>query len=1216
MRKQISIGIFAALVIAGGVLGYQRWSEAKADEIRQKAEAENMARAKAESARLEIADLALESSLPMGYQRPGSSWQTNEKTFFQKMFLAGKYDVLVFPLQIQQWGFDAATRSLMAAQLAAAIAQTQAGAVADPYLVARAMGDGQRQLSMEELYNVASSVGAKRFVWGYVGHDRKGKMVVTLMVHDALKDVGPTAWTPAKEHKFTGIPFGEEGAPLEAYRKLLPKMVGSMGFDPAALSNPRPESRLKLSSLPDSPLKLISKDDEAARDAYTYLLFSALTPDHVSRAKSRYAEKAFLALDRMSPESPEYRVLQARAYMAMGYRVAAIKALGTPQTDEEIGLLAAFNGNLTDLRAMVGKERHPLKRLLLKFHEVEISRHYDLTNSNRILEELKSFDIPGQIWPFLVARAVTDGDAWVQHENLHVKMLLDFELPVKGNSLEDIMRAGQTVGDPAKLQVTVDLSVFHHGRQFLESEAAKWCCTSMAGQPGVADYLELLQAIGHDNLMRRIRFFSSVQGSDQRALQYADTLDAVYKGNPYYMLERSRVESRLSRVTSGPEKEVLLKSAYVNAFNAMYLEQGQSRVSNEAQEQFNSLGRNDFGQFNNFYYTDIPFKPYFWTWADGGSPQVIGANINAALNNAAWHIEIVPRLMGHYRLGGDEAAVKKLLQSIDGRFEGSPQRNELLAHEELRVGNLKAAEEYYRKNITLIPGYWASYSDLGKMLFESGSVREASRLFSSYPGFKKNSGENRVLIANLAFEVGSHFYWSGHFDLAQPFYSLSEAQQAGAGGDMTSALRLKLLNGDIAGALLGAYQKARRYNDSYSYRDYLGILHASGYSKDAWAGFSALIREIPKPHMWETALVGHHMAGASEDEVVQWLRQESNQKTAERTNTAARYLVRFATTDRTPSAGLSAIVESIDAPVWRLEGVSSWVVRPSEDGSTGTILGPDLNGQQSMLPLGVFASSKKQRVKPHLAYFAEAYRAIKNGDYLAARKVFDEAEKLYDMTMYADYMLPYYAFAAAKSGDTATVEALLQRIKPERQKFDFHLASAVLAALKGKTDDAMHALSLARYRRPYTEGRPLLTQFTYGDVCELLAKNTGNAKILALAVDWARQSQRSEPWQSWGYAVEAMLTTNAADRKRAIAMLHYLDSKSERLATFRKQEINEAVAMYSKSNIFLRKPLQQLPGMLPTSTSGDSDVHRQEAIVLPDVDLYVDNRKSLGSEML
>src|SRR6202011_2833181 len=139
--------------------------------------------------------------------------------------------------------------------------------------------------------------------------------------------------------------------------------------------------------------------------AYTFLLFSALTPAYIERTKERFAEKALLALARMSKESPEYPVLRARAYMVMGFRPAAIKVLGTPRTDEEKELLAVLNGNLPEVRASASREKNHFKRLLEKLDANDIAWRYGVIDSEQSLGEVKALELPGQIWPFLATRA-------------------------------------------------------------------------------------------------------------------------------------------------------------------------------------------------------------------------------------------------------------------------------------------------------------------------------------------------------------------------------------------------------------------------------------------------------------------------------------------------------------------------------------------------------------------------------------------------------------------------------------------------------------------------------------------------------------------------------------------------------------------------------------------------------------------------------------------
>ncbi|MDP3228419.1 MAG: hypothetical protein Q8N13_10645 [Acidovorax sp.] len=1101
-------------------------------------------------------DHAMARFVPSRYSRPASDWQDKEKAFYGKVLSNGKFDVLVVPFQVGGWAVDRATRSIMTAELAASLAQSQKVKIPDPYLVAKALGEGQRQLKQEDIYKLADAMGAKRIVRGYVGHDRKGKMAIAILIQDYSGTArNGAAWAgPVATKKFENISFDDDVPAIQAYESVLPEILRSVGADPASPLFEQKEGKLALDVLPPSPFSLAASTGNPAQDAYAFLLYSALTPTNLEKAREIFAEKAYLALLGLSPASPDYRALRARIYMTLGLRMAAIKVLELPQTEEERAVLAALNGNLPEVRAMAAREKNPLKKLIQKLDENRIAAAYGVITPQQSMAQVAALKLPGKIWPFIANRAFTDWDAWSQYDNASLKVLLDYELPVKGFSLEDMVQKPSSLGDPDKIRAIANLSVFHHGREFVDADAARWCCEFMVNRPRPLDYLELLQGVGHDNLMRYIKFLSQVQGASSKALGFANSIDATYKGYPYYALERSKVEARLAAQGAGTEKDALNKAFHENAFNAYYWEQGQSLVANSAHEHFGADGGQYFGHSDNLYYADIPYRPYYWTWADGGNLQTQVDNNNAALKNATWEIGTVSRLVGQYRqFFPDEGRVTDLLKSVAGRFMGSPQRNTLFATEAIAQGDSRTAEAYLRDNIKNSPGYWNSYETLGRLLLESGDVNAAAKVFHSYEGFKKGSEENRVGIANYAFQAGSYFYWSGHFDLAKPLYQISASQRSGAASEITSNARLKLLAGDIQGATLGTLQRAQRYQESYAYRDYLGLLHASGHSKEAWDGFKMLVKESEAPHIWESALAGHHMSGLSEAEVVAWAQQGELKSTGPAKNAAAIYLVRFATTDRTPTSSLSPVIDAMDQQWWKVPQYPM-VIHSSH---------PILNN-----------SPEKRRVKSVHAYFVEAYRAIKLKDFAAAKSIFDEAAAIYDFSDQSVYLpyspyLPYYAYAAAKVRDTSGVEKILNDFKKNDQRFDYYLTKAILASASGKNEEALQSLQYARYRRPHTEKRPLLTQHTFGEIAGLTAELTGSSKITALALDWARKSQKFEPWQSWPYALETRLVKNPAERRRAVAMVAYLDPKSESLSILDKAEIDAAVETSGKSNPLL-----------------------------------------------
>ena len=1158
----IALGI--AGVIGGGVWYFEQAREK--EEAAARAQAQAAAEAAKKNAFETFGDRGLTGAIPAGYRLPGSDWRAAEKAFYSKILAAGRFDVLVMPVMPREYAFDRATRSLLTAQLATAIERAQKAKVADPFILTRALGEGERQLDLDAAYRLADEVGAKRVVWTFIGHDRKGKMAVLIQSQDRPDGKSrSTRWaSPVKKADFRNLTLAAETSPMDIFEALLPEAIKIIGGDPTALSGAMPVSRHDLAELPDSPLNMSEGEDNPARDAYTFLLLARLVPSYVEIARERFIGKAFLATTRMSKDSPEWRALRARAYLGLGYRPAALKVLDGAQTEEERTLLALLNGNLPAMSA-APRETNPLKDVLQRLEINAVAWDYGVTTQKQAIDEAKAMRLPGMVWPYLTGRALTERDGWSQYGNEQLKLLLDVEFPIQGYTLEDLVRGSLAAGDTAKVQALVDTSVFNHGRKVTEAAAAQWCCRSSLARPDQSDYMELLQSIGHDNLIRKIRFLSETQGRPDAAMSYARSIEAVYGGYPYYTLERARVEKRLSSLASGAAVEGLANAAYQDAASAMLWEQTQSRVSGRAFSLVAELRPASPSFRDNPYATDVPYHPAYPT--EGGHAQV-RANAQAALANSTSIIDPAWQLLSFAITPAtpDQEALDGLLKLMEGRFIGSPQRSGILATIEAKRGDLKSAAAHYRDSIQAAPAYWESYHALGQILFSSGEVAEAAKVFQSYPGFKSGADANRVAIANHAQEAGSIFYWSGHFDVARPFYEIAASQNTGAAAEIASASRLKLLGGDYVAALGGALQRAQRYNDAYAYRDYLGMLHAMGHSADAWPAFMVLVPQLRTPQIWETALVGHKIAGASETEVAQWAKQGEFKDLGKLRSMAAAYLLRFATTDRVPSKELPAILDELDYPT--SVGNQGFVLRKTPAFPTGLITGkPGAAAVATTTP----APPGGTRVRSDLAYFAEGYRGVKSGDFAGARAAFDEAATFYDMReVTASYMLPYRALAAAKTGDTASVEALMAQFSEADKGFDYQLARAAIAAIGGNADEALAALDLARYRRPFTEDRPLLTQYTYGDVCELLAQLTGNSRIRQLALTWARNNQAVEPWHGWSYAMEARLTKDSRGRQRAIAMLRYLDPKSERLAEFGKGEVEAAAKAWA--NPFRQPP--------------------------------------------
>jgi len=1185
----MKVRILLLLLLAGAlsVMGYQRYQMhlsdqriGRARELNQQQAEEFLRNAKAGHAGYESGyfDQSMIESVPTAYPRAAPEWIANEKRFYERILFGEHYDVLVAPLQVNGFGFDRASRSVMSAELTAAIAKAQPGKVPDAYLIAKVVGEGLRQFPQEALYRLAKAVGARRIIWGAVGTDPRGLM--TVMISSQFRPdgaVGDEKWsTPINTRAVINIPSDAEHPAIEAFAQRIPEMLKDIDINPANLNLQSQSGALDIKELPLTPLNLTTAEENPAREAYTFMLFSALTPAHIARTKERFAEKALLALTQLSPTAPEYRALRARAYLLMGYRAAAKSALGTPTSTEELEIQAVLDGNLPEVRAEAAKESNPMKRLIAQLDVNRIRADYDILTAAQSVDAVKALGLPGNVWPFLAARAFADGDSWSQFDNAALKAVLDQEFPLKGYGLEELLRGELSVGDTNKLRTVIDLSVFNHTQKYAEEHAAQYRDTP-SSRFSELDYAELLSALGHDNLIRRIDFLTNVQRMPAAAIEYAERIQSLYEGYPYFETLRSEAERMAADDAGGAEREGLMKLAYRDVFNALYWEQSQSSISARAlQDLFRSFHEQPYGPFDNFYYRDIPFHPLYPIWAGGGFATIVRANGLAALSNATSEFGAVLEVVGGDRAkSAGQPAMDAVMHEVQTRFLGSPQRAVFLADQYVQHGDPTAAAAVLREELALVPENGLAYVQLGKLMYQSAEPVEAAKIFLSYPGLRSDSSGNRVEVANIAYEMGGYFFGSGDFELAVPFYKIAASGGTGAASALGATMRLKLLDGDVDGALLSSLERAQRYHDSRAYRDYLGLLHATGHSKEAWAGFNTLVRELQAPYIWETVLVGHHVAGLTEAQVTEWARQDEYRSIGDRVSYAINYLARFATTDRVPSEKLASVITDLDRPTWQFDTGQRSVVRPGVDDKDMWVLGPaDAITASGVLPTGLLnGGGPKHRVRPALSYFVEGYRDLKLGQFQEAKRVFDEAAGLYDMAnVQSAYMLPYYALASAQAGsDVSGVEQILVRFNPTEQLLDYHLARAVLEAVAGKHSNALASLKLARYRRPNTEESAPLTQFTYADICENLFQITGNAEIRRAALDWARSREKAEPWQSWSYALEATLTLDSSDRQRAIAMTYYLDPNSAHLASFSKSEIEAAVRQFGSANIFLRK---------------------------------------------
>ena len=169
--------------------------------------------------------------------------------------------------------------------------------------------------------------------------------------------------------------------------------------------------------------------------------------------------------------------------------------------------------------------------------------------------------------------------------------------------------------------------------------------------------------------------------------------------------------------------------------------------------------------------------------------------------------------------------------------------------------------------------------------------------------------------------------------------------------------------------------------------------------------------------------------------------------------------------------------------------------------------------------------------------------------------------------------MPYFAFAAAKSGDTLNLRAFLDSLPESNRQFEFHLAQAYFVGLDNHADEAIEHLHAAFAVKPLTAETNMITDYQYAEACIWLFEETKNVKFRDLALAWARSYQQMEPAMAWAYALEARYgDPKDKGHLRAVALALHLDRNSFWLSGVPKAEIERARVWLAGNNPFRARP--------------------------------------------
>jgi hypothetical protein len=284
---------------------------------------------------------------------------------------------------------------------------------------------------------------------------------------------------------------------------------------------------------------------------------------------------------------------------------------------------------------------------------------------------------------------------------------------------------------------------------------------------------------------------------------------------------------------------------------------------------------------------------------------------------------------------------------------------------------------------------------------------------------------------------------------------------------------------------------------------------------------------------------------------------------------ALTYAVMLNSIDRRPAADLADVLLAIQGDSRVVTEAGTNVIQMPHTATDGVMM-----VQRSafrMAERGPFKGKVKVPSQQYL--FALGYTALRSGKFAEAVQRFDTMAEFYPIegvytSDIAPYSLAYFAWASAKTGDKLGFERFLSGLPESHRRFDYHLGMAFFSGVRGDVEASTAHLESALNKRPFTEHRPIFTEYQWAEACEWLFEATRNVKYRDMAIKWAKVNQTLQPMYAWAYTMEAKLTTSDEDRIRALGFALYLDPLSERIAKFSESDRQRAKTWFTANDPF------------------------------------------------
>ncbi len=402
---------------------------------------------------------------------PPSPWLDNQRRSYSDALKKQRVDILVAPFQNQGYGLERTERALMSADLAYHL--DSAKRVADPFLTARALGEGARRYERHEIVDLARAVGARTAVVGYVGHDRQHRMTVTIEVLEIDENVAAgTVETVRRDWR--SVPFTHAEPPFVIFHRMLPSVLESLQLP---IAEPRERSPATFPADASFSVADLASDQPPLGASVGLSLVGAMAAWADERSRERLFERALVASWHFDAPGAETAFLRAYALLNLEHRPAGLALINGATGAEFVALRALLNGDLPGAATALSGVRNPLKRLMLAVHVDDLRYQYQREDTPAATDAESVFGDTAYDWLGLAVSRSHDSNMWRVDQSGVLKFVLDEIYPVAGLGVQSVLGGGLVVG-AATDDVAVDVATMRHVGRFVESADVPICCSA------------------------------------------------------------------------------------------------------------------------------------------------------------------------------------------------------------------------------------------------------------------------------------------------------------------------------------------------------------------------------------------------------------------------------------------------------------------------------------------------------------------------------------------------------------------------------------------------------------------------------------------------------------------------------------------------------------------------------------------------------------------